>query len=138
MVSLIGPSSLILPSAATELTNNNFLMPASMQALTTFAVPSILVACIFCFSFGWKDTIAAQWYTCSTPFMASSNTTTSSTSPSIHSTFSANFIAGICFRYSARIRSGVVPVCFSNNVSINEDPSKPLAPVINIIQKFKL
>ena len=136
MVSLMGPSSLILPSAATELTNNNFLMPASIHAFTTFAVPSILVACMRCFCFGSKDTIAAQWYTSETPLSASSNTRTSKISPSIHSILSANCMAGICLRYSARIFKSLTPLLWVTKFSINEAPSKPLAPVIKIINKI--
>src|SRR6478609_7154356 len=68
IVSSMGLSFRILPIAAMELTNNRRLtVPEARQVLTRLAVPSTLILCINAFLRGLKETMAAQWYTYSTP-----------------------------------------------------------------------
>src|SRR3989339_270975 len=101
IVSSIGLSSLILPNAATELTNSKRFTPLVIHAFTTFAVPSILVCCMAPFFAGLKDTTAAQWYTWSTWSKDSSSATTSKISPFTHSTPVVFAITGMVFLYNA-------------------------------------
>ncbi len=54
-------------------------------AFTTLAVPPTFTRCIAPASRGSKETIAAQWYTCCTPSIASSSASSRPESPSTHS-----------------------------------------------------